>query len=155
MRTIFALFEGYGEAKRAVDELVSKGFDPGDLNLIVQEPAARKNIDAGKGDRPDEGQMTPIDRLIAGQRPTVVPDVGNVVAAGNAATTMVETASAGSSPSSLRDALIGFDVPDEMAGFYRDGVCDGGVLLWMRTDDARAPELANVFSSTKGEEMVN
>jgi hypothetical protein len=166
MRTIFALFEGYREAGRAVEELASKGFDTGDLNLIaqidprelnliVQEPTTGKNIDAGMGGRPEEEQAAGIDRLVAGRQSVVVPDVGNVVAVGNAAAMMVETASSDPSPSGLRDALVGFDVPDEMAGFYRDGVSDGGVLLWMRTDDTRATELANVLSSAKEEEMVN
>lgn len=163
MRTIFALFEGYREARRAVDELISGGFDENEVNLIVQELTARSDMDvdfrtmnADKSVKLGGKGLKGIDGLLAGHRPTIVPGVGEVYAAGKTASIVVKTAAGEKSgPGGLKKALIDFDVPGEAADFYSEGVADGGVLVWVRTEDARAAELANILSSTKGEDVAN
>lgn len=163
MRTVFALFEGYREAKRAVDELVSKGFDEDEINVVVQELTARSDMDvdfrtmnAEKSVKLGGKSLGGMDGLLAGQRAVTVPGAGDVYAAGKTASIVVRAAAnERSSPGGLRGALIDFDVPREAAGFYAEGVADGGVLVWVRADDARVAELANVLSSTRGEEVAN
>jgi hypothetical protein len=163
MRTIFALFEGYMEAKRAVDELISREFDEEEVNVIVQEFTARSDMDvnfrtmnADKSAKLHGKDLKGIDGLLAGRRPTSVPGAGNVYAAGKTASIVIKTAAnERSGPAGLRQALVDFDVPGEAAGFYSEGVADGGVLVWVRTEDERAAELANILSSTKGEEVAN
>ena len=46
MKTIFALFESYDEAKAAVAELIDRHFDEGEMNVIVREPAAQAGPEA-------------------------------------------------------------------------------------------------------------
>ena len=161
MRTVFALFESYREAKRAVDELLARRFDEQEMNVIVQELAARGSMDVNlrtanidKTDRTGREGLHGLNRLVAGQQPLPVADVGAVYAAGKMATILARAGSTReSAPSRLKDALVEFDVPEEIAQFYANGVSDGGVLFWLRTDDTRAAEAANVLSETKGEEV--
>ncbi len=100
MRTVFALFESYREANRAVEELLEKHF-AGEMATVLVRSAATEQ----------------------------------------------------STPTSLKEALVDFDIPKEIADFYTEGILEGGVLLWLRTKDERAGEAANVLSETKGEEV--
>ncbi len=162
MRTIFALFEGYGEARSAVKDLLEQGFDPRDMNVVVQELTARGNmgVEPGVGDVPKvqetrEDAPQGMDRMIARTQPLTVPDVRPVYAAGEMARIVVNaTHKEEPSAAGLKEALVDFDVPEELAEFYRNGVLDEGVLFWMRTEDRRAAEAANILAETKGKEIA-
>jgi hypothetical protein len=162
MRTIFALFEGYREAKSAVEDLLEQGFDPREMNVVVPEPAARGNrdVDLGtagvpKAQETGQDRLQGIDRMIAGMQPLTVSDVGAVYAAGEMARTAVHAVPPEEPPATgLKQALVNFDVPEELAEFYRNGVLDEGVLFWMRTEDRRAAEAANILAETKGKKTA-
>jgi hypothetical protein len=162
MRTIFALFEGYREAKSAVEGLLEQGFDPREMNVVMQELTARGSMDANlgtagvqKAQEAGQGALQGIDRMIAGTQPFTVPDVGAVYAAGEMARTAVNAARRQEpSATGLKQALVGFDVPEELAEFYRDGILDEGVLFWMRTEDRRAAQAANILAETKGKDIA-
>jgi hypothetical protein len=161
MRTIFALFESYPEAKRAVDELLEREFEEHEMNVIVQELAAKgamdvnmRTADVDKSAKLGNERIKGLNRLIAGRQAVTVPDVGRVYAAGEMATIVTKTAATQESqPTRFKDTLVDFDVPEEIAEFYTEGVMDGGVLFWLRTEDTRAAEAANVLSKTRGEKI--
>ncbi len=162
MRTIFALFEGYREAKSAVEDLLEQGFDPREMNVVVQELTARGNMDVDvrtadvqKAQKTAQDAPQGIDRMIAGTQPLTVSDVGAVYAAGEMARNVVNAAHREKPPATgLKQALVAFDVPEELAEFYRDGVLEEGVLFFMRTEDRRAAEAANILAETKGKEVA-
>lgn len=161
MRTVFALFESYREANKAVEELIEKHFDEREMNVIVQELAAKSTMDINfrtsnvdKSRKMGSKSAERLDHLVAGRRPFTVPDVGAVYAAGEMATVLARSAATPESPpASLREALVDFDVPKEIADFYTEGVLEGGVLLWLRIEDERAGEAANVLSQRKGDSI--
>lgn len=161
MRTIFALFEGYREAKSAVEDLVTKGFDPREMNVVVQEMTARASADVNyrtvnidKTDKVGQKTLRGIDGLIAGTQPTRIADVGAVYVAGTMAQVVAASARGEQSLApGLKQALVDFNVPEEIAEFYRDGVLEDGVLFWMRTEDRRAAEAANILAESKGREV--
>jgi hypothetical protein len=164
MRTIFALFEGYREARSAVEELLERKFDERDMNVIVQELTAKGSMDVNfktanvdKTRRLGGEAVQGLDQLLSGRQPLTMPDVGAVYAAGQMASVMTgeEKKAKRTRKGGLKEALMAFDVPDEIAEFYKNGVLDGGVLLWVRTDDVRAAEAAGVLSDKKGEEVAN
>ncbi len=162
MRTIFALFEGYREAKSAVKDLLEQGFDPREMNVVVQELTARGNMDVNfrtanveKAREAGEDTLQGIDRMIAGTQPLTVSDVGAVYAAGEMARIVVTAGhEEASSATGLKEALVDFHVPEELAEFYRNGVLDEGVLFWMRTEERRAAEAATILAETKGKEVA-
>lgn len=162
MRTIFALFEGYREAKSAVEDLLDQGFDPREMNVVVQELTARGNIDvdagtvtAAKSERMEQDAPHGIDGMIAGTQPLTVSDVGAVYAAGEMARIVANATHPEEPPATgLKQALVDFDVPEELAEFYRDGVLDEGVLFWMRTEDRRAAQATNILAETKGKQVA-
>ena len=155
MRTIFALFEGYREAKRAVDALISKNFNEQEITVIVLAHTARAGAGVGGSEKPGGERPRGIDGLLAARQPFTLPDVGDVCAAGKMAAIVAKAAgNRESAARGLKGALVELDVPDEIAGFYASGVSHGGVLISMGTPDARAAEAAGVLSNTKGEEVT-
>ncbi|MGD0230918.1 MAG: hypothetical protein ABSC19_11240 [Syntrophorhabdales bacterium] len=162
MRTIFALFEGYSEAREAVEELIDRHFDEGEMNVVVQELTGRGGMDINsrtmnvdKTASPGTGVMRGLDRLLAGRKPVIMPDAGAVYAAGGMASMAAGAATRERPSEGLKNMLLALDVPQELAEFYTNGVLEGGVLLWIRTDEARVAEAANILSRTKGEEIAN
>lgn len=153
VRTIFALFEGYAEAREAVEELRGRGFDVDGMNAIIYAEAARSAMDvdlrtAGARASDELGRRTlhGLDRLLATEQPVPLEGVGDVLAAGELANMVVATAGAqGAADGGFVAALVDFGVPREAAEAYQRGVVEGGLLFWMRTDDERAAEARRII----------
>jgi hypothetical protein len=160
MRTIFALFESHDEAKAAVAELIDRHFDEGEMNVVVREPATQTGPDANlramnKTGLPDRAILQGIDRVLIDGKSVVMPDVGIVRVAGRIAAMATCATAPEKPPHSLKDVLAGLGVPEELAGFYRNGVLEGGLLFWVRADNGRASEATDILSSTGAEKLVN
>ncbi len=160
MKTIFALFESYEEAKAAVAELIDRRFDEGEMNVIVREPVTQavpeSNLRAMNRTGLREGTILEgIDRVLTDGKSVSMPDVGAVCAAGKIAAMTAGAMMPGRPAQSLGTVLAGFGVPEELAEFYRSGVLEGGILFWVRADESRAAEAADILSSTRAEKLVN
>ncbi len=160
MRTIFALFERFDEAKASVAELIDRHFDEGEMNVIVREPATQTGQDAelratNKAGSPERAALQGIDRVLIDGKSVTMPDVGAVRVAGKIAVVTAGAAMAEKPRHDLKDILAGLGVPEELADFYRNGVLGGGFLFWIRADGGRAAEAANILSSTRTEKLAN
>ncbi len=152
MRTVFALFEGYAEAREAVEELRSQGFDMDAMNAIIYAEVARsamgvnlRTADVRASEERGERTLHGLDRLLAIEQPVPLPPVGNVLAVGDLATFLVAAAGApGAAAGGFSAALVDFGVPSEAAEAYQRGVASGGLLFWMHTDDERAAEACEI-----------
>jgi len=159
MRTVFALFEQYDEAERAVEELISRGFGEERINVIARESTLRAataspsgTMGALKDEKFVRERLHGIDAILAQSRSTA-PAAGDVCGAGRMAATMLgKAAGKDDSPSDLKKALIDFSVPEEVAEYYRTGISDGSILVWVTTEDDRTTELANLLCGGKTEE---
>ena len=85
------------------------------------------------------------------EQPVHVRGSGDLLAAGELATLLATRASAtnnGDDP--LQEALEEFGVPRNTATDYRAGIVDGGVLVWVRTQDARTGAAASALRAQNG-----
>lgn len=158
MKTIFAMFENYEDAKAAVDELLGREFDEREMNAIVLEEIAKdymevnlERVHVKVTEKVGEKTAVGLDHLLGTQQPVEIPGVGEVYATGELATVLSKTAAApGAVAGSLKAALIDFGVREEVAKAYTVGIKDGGLLFWIRTSDERAPETINVLRDHEG-----
>ena len=163
MKTIFGLFENFEDAGRAINQLMEQHFDLWKMNIIVSQLVAKNSMDVdlnrvkvGKTDNIGEHYAHGIDWLLGGQQPVKLPDVGPVYAAGELATILVRAASAqGAVDDGLQSALEDFDVPEQVAGQYRTGIKEGGLLFFLRTDDQRAAQAVMLLRQHNASHVAN
>ena len=161
MKSIFAQFDNYEDAQKAVDALVEEGFDEASMNAIVREQMAKRRLDVNlhevdvmKSDAVGADTARGLTRLLGGQQPVPLPGVGEVLAGGNLATNVAQAASAsGATDVGLKEALAKMGVPEETAESYRAAVEGGGVLFWIRVEDERAAEAANLLRAENGRQV--
>ena len=119
MQTIWGLFKEYAQAKTAVAELELNEFPAAEINAIVQVMIAKDQmpVDLNKIRVAVAGQfggalLRGLDRLVGGEEPVPVADVGQVSAAGELATLLVKAAIAPrATDGSRKGALVEFGVP--------------------------------------------
>ena len=158
MNVIFALFETYTDAENAVDELLDRDFDVGEMNAIVLEEVAKSHIDVdwdkldvAVTDEIGERSVRGLTQLLGGQQPVMISGLEDIYAAGELATVLARTASAPNAEGrGLKAALVDFNVPEETAQIYRDGIDDGGLLFWIRVDEDRGAAVRQILTTGGG-----
>jgi len=134
MITTTGLFDSFSNVVRTVDILRGCGFSRDEISVITHRDetdemfnhtAVRPNhsVDKRKLILP-----TDLDTFVVDERSLFVRDVGWVAAAGPLALILAETMDETQS-SDLIDTLVAFDVSDEEAEYYAEGVRRGGTLL--------------------------
>ncbi len=162
MKTIFALFRSYRDARSAVERLLAGGFDGKKVNAVTQELTARSNMDVNfrtvnveKSEKFGKGAAQGLDRLLAGQKPIPARDAGPLYAVGGLGEMLRGTVPAKSKAvDGLKGALVDFDVPTEVAADYTNGVIAGGVLISVRASDEDQSEAIRILSEARGEEIT-
>jgi hypothetical protein len=155
MKTLFWLFEDYASAATAVDKLLDADFDEKSMNVILLEAIAKDEMDVDWGKAPvkksdeiGDVSLEGMARLVGGQQAVDLPNVGRVYAAGELATILAKTAvDPRVADYGLRRALVDLAVPEEHAQAYAQGIERGGVLVWLRVEDERAPEADEVLAA--------
>src|SRR5690606_30761255 len=90
--------------------------------------------------------------LFGGEQPVHVGGSGDLLAGGELATLLATRASAtNNGGDALQEALEEFGVPRDTATDFREGIVDGGVLLWVRTQDERATAAASALRAQNGQ----
>ncbi len=165
MRTSFALYKNYQNAKAAVDTLTDKNFPKDEINIIVQKNAVENVWDVNErtidvdvaekiGTEYVGRKVEGIDEMLGKLRPILTQTAGEIYAAGDVAKVMAHTASAPQTAGKgLQGALIDFGVDDEVAQKYANGVRSGSFLLLVRTRDDRSAEAKKVLIETKASEV--
>ncbi|HSM54962.1 MAG TPA: hypothetical protein VK879_02305 [Candidatus Sulfomarinibacteraceae bacterium] len=153
MKTIFGLFDTFGGAKEGIEALLEEALDEEQMNVIVREDVAKENLDVNlqavdvkKTAEVGEQTVRGLAHLLGGQQAVHVPDIGDVLAAGDLATILAKRASSLMAPDqALAAALQEFSVPEDVAGAYQTGVNEGGLLFWIRVEDGQAAAAANAL----------
>ncbi len=160
MKSVFGLFENYQDAEEAVARLLERGFDQENMNIIVQELMVDNFIDANertaKVNKTGEvGQKTlfGLDQILAGLQPVATTDVGKVRAAGDIASVMTRTAVAPGSTMDFEEVLQDFGLKEADAEAYLNGLREGDLLFFMRTDNERLPEVYNLLRQYKAKQV--
>lgn len=159
MKTIFALFDSYAGAGEAVDSLLAEDFAEEEMNALALSPTVKENMDVNlhavdvrKSEEIGGKTVHGLAALFGGEQPVHVRGSGDLLAAGELATLLATRASAtnnGDDP--LQEALEEFGVPRDTATDYRTGIVDGGVLVWVRTQDERASAAASALRAQHGQ----
>ena len=150
MKTIFGLFERYGNARQITGELLDLGFDEGDVNVLVRDDVAKGDmqVDLEKvrtQATKEVGQKTVrgLAAILGTEVPVDVPVLGGLYAAGDLATIAVKAATGG--PKGLEQGLIDLGLSESVSESYRVGVEKGSFLVWIRSDDEQAAEVMRIF----------
>ncbi|MHB0857598.1 MAG: hypothetical protein ACYC5M_08520 [Anaerolineae bacterium] len=151
MKTTFALFGTYDEAREAIDQLVAQGLGEEQMNAIVLSDVAREHMDVNREkvkirmtDAVGERTVLGLAAMLGGEQPVQVPEMGRVLAAGDEATILTKHATNPGAASGFREALLDF-MAEDVADAYLAGVKSGGILYWIRSEDDRAGEVANIL----------
>jgi hypothetical protein len=161
MKTIFGVFESYPDAEEMIAALLDQDFSQQEMNVIIQEEIAKDNIDIDLQkanvvvtDEVGEKRMRGLDALLAREQPVEIPELQSIYAAGEIATIIAKTAAApGTTQGEFRSVLNEFGIPEEAAETYVEGIKTGGLLFWIRTDDERAPDAANILRENNGQKV--
>ncbi len=158
---VAGLFDTTPQAIRALEDLVSNGYERSDMNLVANDVAGEYNRyfdDEGKYIAGEEDNTTAgegaaagggIGALLGGTGGVLmglgllaIPGVGPALAAGPLIAGLVG-AGAGALAGGLVGALATAGLPKESAEKYVEGVRRGGTLLLLRTDRGESADQAH------------
>ncbi len=163
MRTIFSILKNYPDGEAAVSALFGKDFDLKEMNAILLKSTAKNfmsiNKERSKIEKSEqagrEAVARSLNRMVAGEQGVRVPELGEVVAAGQLADILVRAAALPpTGKGGLKAALVDFSVPIDAAQAYVDGIKAGGVLFILRSADERAPEAADTLRQVKAQRVA-
>lgn len=165
MKVIFGLFEDYQQADQAIRNLQAEEIGSGDLNAIILKSFAKnamndmgvdlEKVKVESSSEVGETQIAGLNKMMAGQQPVQIPGLGDVYAAGPQATILTKTAAAPGSTDGLKPALRQFDMPEEIAESYADGVETGGVLCFVRAEDQEAGKAGKILLSAGARQVAS
>jgi uncharacterized membrane protein len=161
MATAIGLFDRYEDAERAVDTLLSRGFVKDEIGVMARDDvvqdyrkdstatAAEVGGDTGTG-AVGGALLGGFGGLLAGMAALLIPGIGPAITAGTLASALglpLVGAGIGAAAGGVIGALINMGVPEEHAHVYAEGVKRGGVLVTVRTSDARVDDAQEILRS--------
>jgi len=164
MQTVFCLFRNINAAQTAVEQLMGMRYSKNDLNIIVQAQSAKNALEVTSrasnipvtGDGNQEKNHA-LSAMLRGNQPVPVPCSGKVLSVGELANVLIKSAAGsatGQSPSDLDWALKDFGIPKKTAESFTEGIKGGGLLLFVRTRDEDAADVAGALRKQSGENFV-
>ena len=171
-RTVLGLFDGLGEAQRAVEELVAVGFKRDAISLLARDAEGEAAVDpsspdvvndavaAGAGSGATAG--TAIGGalgLLVGLGALAIPGFGPVIAAGSLATalgTAALGAGVGAAAGGLAGGLTSVGVHPSDVTYYTEGIREGGVLVAVTAaDDEQTHSAQAILQRHGGSDVKN
>ncbi len=150
---VTGLFSDRTSAERAYGAITSRGYDKDDVNLVMSDKTRKAhfansdNVDTELGNKAAEGAgvggaiggtLGAIVAAVAAVGTSLaVPGLGLVIAGPIAAA--LAGAGAGGLTGGLVGALVGWNLPEDRAKLYQDGIDQGGILMAVKprsADDA-------------------
>ena len=153
MKTVVALFDDFGEAQRAVEDLVKANIERSKISLVAGDPehtySGRLTQTDKAGDTSAEGAATGavlggIGGALLGIGALAIPGIGPVVAAGPLIAGLVG-AGVGAAVGGLVGALVDAGLPEEHAGYYAEGVRRGGTLVSVEAEDKDVDRIIDIL----------
>jgi hypothetical protein len=158
-KTITKMYDNYGDAKAAVNDLERLGVPHNDISIIAKDGddgETRAAEDAGKG-ATTGAAIGGVGGLLAGLGILAIPGLGPVVAAGWLVSTAVGAgvgALAGGAVGGLVGALQKEGVNEHDAHVYSEGVRRGGSLVSAKVSDDLARQAEAALDSHKAVDPV-
>lgn len=163
MRIVIALYDNFSSANAAVRELVDRGFKRDNISLLASDaenryspylenqsttPSTADATDAGEGVGALIGDL---GRLLGELGALAIPGIGPMIAAGPLAIALSGSvgagvgAVAGGVAGGLIGALVDLGIPEQVAGYYAEGVRRGGTLVLIETSDDLAENARDIM----------
>jgi hypothetical protein len=154
MRTIFALINKYGEARKVVSDLLDKNFEKDDINVIAQKSAVENQWDVNErtisidvSDNFGEQAELNLDTILGRHQPIPTNAAGELYAAGEVARILARTvAIPGSEEGGLEGAFKDFGIGGSSAQAFANGIHNGELLLFLRAEDERVSEVQQILN---------
>jgi hypothetical protein len=141
---ITGLFNDRDSAERAYNSVTDRGYDKGDVNLVMSDATRKKHFSTGEetelGNKATEGAgigsaiggtLGAVAAAIAAVGTTLaIPGLGLIIAGPAAAA--VAGLGAGGLTGGLVGALIGLGIPEERVKHYQEGIDNGGILMGVK-----------------------
>jgi hypothetical protein len=154
MKAVICLFTNIDKARLAAETLILSGFPLEQMNVIVQETIAKNKLfisdhSLNLKENKEKYPLTGLEHLLGGKQSFQTPDAGPVLCAGSEAINTVKAALY-KPDQGLKFALSEFHISEANAEYFRNGVKEGGLLLWIRTDDPKAGEVVKAMEYRNG-----
>jgi hypothetical protein len=154
MRTIFALVNKYGEARKIVSDLLDKNFEKDDINVIAQKSAVESdwnvNLRTIRTDVSEEfgrDDVEDLDAILGRYQPIQTQTAGELYATGEVARILARTVAApGAVEGGLEGAFREFGIGKNSAQAFADGIQNGELLFFLRAEDERVAEVEQMLS---------
>ncbi len=150
---VTGLFPDRSSAERAYAAITSRGYEKGDINLVMSDKTRKAhfpntaNVDTALGSKAAEGAgvgsaiggtLGAIAAAVAAVGTSLaIPGLGLVIAGPIVAA--LAGAGAGGVTGGLVGALVGWNIPEDRVKLYQDGIDQGGILMGINprtADDA-------------------
>lgn len=145
---ITALFNDRDSAERAYNSITERGYDKGDINLVMSDATRKRHFSTGEetelGSKATEGAG--IGSAIGGTIGAVaaaiaavgtslaIPGLGLIIA--GPAVAALAGLGAGGLTGGVVGALIGLGIPEERVTQYQAAIDDGGILMGVKVRSA-------------------
>ncbi len=146
------VFEDYGSATKAVDELVLQKVPEEAINVIASAgvsilPEVSDRPDFGKSGGDSAGSTDTLNEKLRGQSVMGIPDAGDVLASGDQAYDIVRhTSGTFDTTASLSQKLTDMGMNGDDAAKVTSFIKNGGLMVWV-TDGTKYPaKAAEVFA---------
>lgn len=152
MKLIFSSFKEYANANAAIKNLIMSGIAIERVNAIVIEKIMLNQLKKKEKTEDISIKQSTLDKLIDSRAPLYTSGLGNIYAAGQLAQDMVKTAPS-ITGDGIRSALQSF-LPIDVSDFYFTTVQNGGVLVWVESDDETAEKTAVILQEQAGQQTI-
>ena len=141
---VFGIYKNRSMVESAVDTLVSAGYRPADISVLLQDNIGTKEFAHEKNTKAPEGAATGAGTgavvggtlgLLAGIGALAIPGLGPFIAAGPIMGALAG-AGTGGVVGGLIGALVGMGIPEYEAKRYEGMIREGKVLLSVHCDDS-------------------
>lgn len=148
MRLVLGLFGDYAQALQAIEALQEEDYDTGSIYVLVRTTGSGQ---AGSRGLSRTGKTARALRQLLGRSHTRhLPEIGSVLAFNDLAVQLAETAPAEVASGGLRVALQDQGLEAHAAEAYYQGVENGMLLLFLKTEDEDALAATNLLEAHGG-----
>jgi hypothetical protein len=165
---VTGLFPDRSSAERAYSSITSRGYEKGDINLVMSDQTRKAhfadtdNVDTDLGTKAAEGAGVggaiggTVGAIVAAVAAVgtslVIPGLGLVIAGPIAAA--LAGAGAGGVTGGLVGALVGWNIPAERVKLYQEGIDRGGILMAVKPRNASDAEyFESEWRSSQGQNV--
>lgn len=182
MRTTFALYESYDQAKAAVDVLLNKDVDKQSINILAQKSAVESAWDVNErtiradvsdelpvkehfaqeeqgnrrkaeDDKQRNKDVDTLDGMLGRLQPIRTNLAGELLASGDVAKMLARTAAA-PGQAALKDTFKEFGIEDTTAEAYSEGIRNGQFLVFVRSQDEKSGEVKELLNGSKAKNVA-